>query len=347
MQILILVDLHRSSYKLIAELYRHILLSLGYDVSILKTPTSAVEREKITSLTKPKSVIIHITIGESFIPIKGAYNIAQPWHEWSRFPENWIRLLNNYDEVWSISGHVSELLKKSGLENHIEIVSPELVPEEIPNKISWMNSSPTRFYFVGEPHFRKGNHILMQGFIKAFPKIGDAKLTIKTSPDCEWDSPRKDIFLIKEFWEREKLLAEYSKHDCFVSASLAEGLGLPIAEAIKARTPICTNYWGGHKSLLKKNNFIEIEHEETYQVFTSNPEFYSEDQKCAYSSPSSVAQALLKFCKLTEKEKADMVHHSFQHLVMNYGKKISTLRIKEKLQAIKSKLCSNDQPVSD
>lgn len=347
MQILILVDLHRSSYKLIAELYRHILVSLGYDVSILKTPVSAVEREHITSLTKPKSVIIHITIGESFIPIKGAYNIAQPWHEWSRFPENWIKLLNNYDEVWSISGHISELLKKSGLENHIEIISPELVPEEIPKKTSWMNSSPTRFYFVGEPHFRKGNHILMQGFIKAFPQIGDAQLTIKTSPSCEWESPRKDIVLIKEYWEREKMLAEYSNHDCFVSASLAEGLGLPIAEAIKARTPICTNYWGGHKSLLKKNNFIEIEHEETFQVFTSDPEFYSEDQKCAYSSPSSVSQALLKFCTLDEKEKANLVQRAYQHLERNYGQEISALRVREKLQAIKSKLYSDDRRVSD
>ena len=92
-------------------------------------------------------------------------------------------------------------------------------------------------------------------------------------PSCEWKSPRDDIILIKEEWSREKLLAEYENHDCFVSTSLAEGLGLPIAEAIMAELPVCTNYWGGHKSLLTLEGFVEIEHEEIIQPFTSEPAF--------------------------------------------------------------------------
>jgi len=177
----------------------------------------------------------------------------------------------------------------------------------------------------------------MQGFMKAFPETGSALLTIKTSPSCEWKSPRDDIILIKEEWSREKLLAEYENHDCFVSTSLAEGLGLPIAEAIMAELPVCTNYWGGHRSLLTLGGFVEISHKEIIQPFTSDPAFYAEDQKCAYSSPESISQALKECTSISAKKRKEIVKVAKQFFFENYGSKVTHKSISKRLEEIKLK----------
>ena len=273
---LILTDFHRGSYHIIGNLF-HQLLSNLCEVEHIPTPQGDEQRK--TSLNKfNPEIALHITMGNGFVPIKNCYNIALPFHEWSKYPGTWIEKLNQFEEVWTTTDHVKHLLHDCGLNIPCFELPPALDSDGIPSKSCWNIFDSPRFLAVGEPHFRKGHHLLMQGFTKAFPEIGQAYLTIKTSPSCNWESPRKDISIIKEDWSRDKLLAEYTKHDCFISVSLGEGLGLPIAEAIMAKLPICTNFWGGHKSLLTDGGFIEIPHEEIIQPFTSDPAFYAENQ---------------------------------------------------------------------
>ena len=143
--------------------------------------------------------------------------------------------------------------------------------------------------------------------------------------------------LIKEKWSREKLLKEYTKHDCFISASLAEGLGLPIAEAIMAELPICTNFWGGHKSLLTRNGFVEIPHEEIIQPFTSDPAFYAENQKCAYSSPVRVKKALEKFLKTTPAERKEIARIAKNNFLKTFGRENALKNIESRLVEINKK----------
>ena len=283
-------------------------------------------------------IAIHNTLGEGFVPLVGCYNIALPAHEWSQFPQKWIERLNQFEEVWTTTDHVKDLLHDCGLKVPCFKLAPALDSDDIPSKSCWTISNSPRFFAVGEPHFRKGHHLLMQGFMKAFPEEGEAFLTIKTSPSCEWESPRNDIILIKEKWPREKLLAEYANHDCFVSASLAEGLGLPIAEAIMAKLPVCTNYWGGHTSLLRRGNFTEINHEEIIQPFTSDPAFYAENQKCAYSSPTNVAKALQQFLITSPYLREQMVNKAKRDFLKNYGSESASNKIKQRLEEINSLL---------
>ena len=330
----ILTDFHRGSYEIIGKLFQDTLKKIG-EVEQLTTTADPGERTNL-SQKACGGVVFHNTLGSSFIPIDGCYNIAMPLHEWSEYPKNWIKLLNNFDEVWTTTDHILEVLKRGGLNVPIFKLPPALDFENTLEKQDWNFSEKPKFYFVGEPHFRKGHHLLIQGYIKAFPQAGSALLTIKTSPSCGWDSPRDDIILIKEKWSREKLLAEYSNHDCFVSASLAEGLGLPIAEAIMAKLPICTNFWGGHKSLLTRGGFVEIEHEEIIQPFTSDPAFYAENQKCAYSSPAKVADAFLRFIQTTESDRKQITNIAKQQLLENYSSEIAQENISKRLKEINS-----------
>ena len=303
-------------------------------VSHLTTPKTSTERFKLNKFNSDK-IIFHNTLGERFIPQDGCYNIALPAHEWSEYPKDWIVLLNQFNEVWTTTTHVFNLLNRGGIKIPCFQLPPALISDYIPKKCVWSINENPRFLAVGEPHFRKGHHLLMSGFIQAFPQVGQAQLTIKTSPSCSWKSPREDIILIKDDWSREKLLAEYAKHDCFVSASLGEGLGLPVAEAIMAELPVCTNFWGGHKSLLTSGGFHEIPHEEIIQPFTSDPAFYAEDQRCAYSSPSNIRKSLEKFIKTKESDREEMVKKAKKFFLQNYGSKVTLRNIKNRLEEIK------------
>lgn len=335
MNFIILSDFHRGSYKIIGEIFQNNLQQLG-EVRNLPTPESLKERRDL-ALGLKGGIVFHNTLGSQFIPIKHCYNIAMPLHEWSEYPKNWINLLNKFDEVWTTTDHVLEALTRGGITTPVFRLPPALDSENIPEKQNWNLSEKPKFFFVGEPHFRKGHHLLMQGFMKAFPKQGKASLTIKTSPSCEWESPRDDIILIKENWTRDKLLAEYANQDCFISASLAEGLGLPIAEAVMSGLPVCTNFWGGHKSLLTRGGFVEIEHEEIIQPFTSDPAFYAEGQKCAFSSPSNIADAIHDFLHTSVEERKKMVNIAKEKFLQTYGSETVIKKFKARLKEINSK----------
>ena len=334
MKFYILTDFERGSYKIIGKLLQHSLSAFGY-VEHLDRPRN---RSKVSEFTQnlQGSILLHNTLGDGFTPLQKSYNIALPLHEWNKYPVRWIDRLNQFDEVWAATEHIMNLLENCGLKVPCFHLPPALDLDEIPSKKSWNVCAPPLFLAVGEPHFRKGHHLLMQGFMKAFPEIGEAHLTIKTSPTCNWESPRQDITVIKEDWPREKLLAEYAKHDCFVSTSLAEGLGLPIAEAIMAELPICTNFWGGHKSLLTPGGFFEIAHEEIIQPFTSDPAFYAEDQKCAYSSPKEVCLALQKFLKSTLNDRKNKVKVAKKHFLQHYGSSTTHANLHQRIEEINS-----------
>ena len=335
MDFLILTDFHRGSYEIIGNLYQDNLQQFG-EVKHFPTPVSLEERRDTAQRFKG-GVVFHNTLGKQFIPYDNCFNIALPFHEWSEYPKEWIKLLNQFDEVWTTTDHIQEILKRGGLTAPVFKLSPALDSEDITEKTNWRISDKPRFLFVGEPHFRKGHHLLIQGFMKAFPEAGSALLTIKTSPSCDWDSPRDDIILIKEKWSREKLLKEYTNHDCFISTSLAEGLGLPIAEAIMADLPVCTNFWGGHKSLLTQGGFIEIPHEEIIQPFTSDPAFYAENQKCAYSSPENIKNTIKKFLKTSQTERKEMTQIAKKKFLKTYGRANALKNIESRLVEINQK----------
>ena len=336
LNLLILSDFFRGSYKVVGELY-HKMLSPILETEHHPTPRCREERKEL-SIRFSGFIVLHNTLGEGFVPIKNCYNIAMPFHEWSEYPTNWIGLLDKFAEVWTTTNHVQDLLLRGGLSVPVHKLPPALDSENISVKESYEKKDIHRFFFVGEPHFRKGHHLLMNGYMKAFPIANEALLTIKTSPSCEWESPRKDIILVKEHWDRKHLIEEYSKHDCFVSASLAEGLGLPIAEAIMAKLPVCTNYWGGHKSLLKKETFLEVTHREIPQPFTSDPKFYAEGQKCAYSSPSAIRKALLKFLALNSEQKQKMTSAAKENFLKIYGSEFAKNNIQNRLKEIQKNL---------
>lgn len=331
--LVIITDRTNGSFTVIEHLYALAFQKLGYEVKTVIQPNNAYESERLSTELRGH-VVFHNTIGPNFSSIQGCVNVALPVHEWSKYPKKWAESLSLFDQIWVTTEHVETLLKDADTTAPILKLPPPLDLESIPQKQSWNSSEVFRFYFCGESHFRKGLHLLIPAFIEAFPKPRRATLTIKTGKACAWESPREDIILIKENWTREQCLNTYQHYDCYISTSLGEGFGLPVAEAILAGLPIATNYWGGHKSLLKPGAFFEISHIEILQPYASKPEYFVPGQRCCFSEVSSISGTLREIAESDASQRRLMTEGAKKHLLSTYGSDKCLAPIKDSLESL-------------
>jgi glycosyltransferase involved in cell wall biosynthesis len=278
-----LVDTDRPSYVEAAELYEEAFAALGLAVRTVDLAARGVSAG---------TWVLHHTIGPLFRPLPGAHNTAVVFHEWDRYPAAWVATLNAFQSIWAPSTHVADTLRASGVSVPIRSVPPPVAACRVPVKASWQASTPFRFLSIGEAHFRKGIHLLLDGFLHAFPTEGEATFTVKVSRGCTWRSPRGDITFVADRLHRDDLLDLYRTHDAYVSASLGEGLGLPVAEAVMAALPVVVNLWGGHCDLVQQSDCWPIAHDVVPQAFCSDPSYYAPGQRCAYSAPERIAAAM-------------------------------------------------------
>lgn len=326
----ILTDFARGSYEVIGRLYRLTLAGSGVPVAEEPIPASVEERENAEARLEGK-ILLHNTIGPLFHPLRKSFNIALPHHEWSRYPKGWVDTLNRFDEVWATSDFVVSVMRDSGVKTPILFMPPALDADAVPRKTDWEAGAPFRFHSCGEAHFRKGFHLLMEGFMSAFPETGVARLVIKTSPSLKWTPPREDIRIVTRWMTRDDLLADYKNHDAYVSASLGEGLGLPLAEAALAGLPVTANFWGGHESLLADGGFFNIGFREVDQFFCSDPSYFAPGQKCAFSTPEMIAEALRRVYESTPQERRVMAEKARERVLSGYGMDVCVKRIKNRL----------------
>lgn len=299
----ILSDRQRLSYRIVGQLRRRQFERLGYEVREAQTPETAADRHALAGKCRG-SLVLHNTLGFLMFPLPGCLNVALPGHEWNRYPVRWVKLLNAFDQVWTYSTHVEETLVRSGVSRPVIFLPLPVDAESVPEKTSFETEGPFRLLSCGEPHFRKGFHLLLLGFQKAFPQPGEATLTIKTSAGCPWISPREDIKILLEHLPRNDLLSLYHRFDAYITASLGEGLGLSVSESVMAGLPVAANHWGGHRDLLEAGSFFPISYTEVEQPFCSNPDYYAEGQCCALSSPEGIAETLRAIVSSSPSERA-------------------------------------------
>lgn len=328
-----------NSWKVIGGYFRQNLEEQGLTVVEEDLPSTVHARQQIKE-KYPQAVFFHNTMPAPGLPltdpncvpdirwqylgyrsdiIPGAKNILLPAYEFSRLPDPWVELYNRYDEIWVTTHHVARLLQQSGVRKPILRLPPALDREKTILKSDYQAHKPFRFLFVGEPIWRKGVHFLMYGFLKAFPKPGQAELMIKTSPNKDWVSLREDIKIVTERLPREEFLNLYAQSDAYISASLAEGLGLPIAEAIMAGLPVCTNQWGGHSDLLTPTGVFDLDFIEADRPWNGVPQFYTPGQKCALSDENAVAKALLRVYRSSDGERQKIAQQAREHFLKNYS----------------------------
>ncbi len=329
------------SWGIMAGLFKQSLEEAGAEVAMEALPTTPEARAAMKA-KYPDAVFFHNAMPAPSRPlsdpecvadvkwaylgyrsdvIEGAKNILLPAIEFSQIAEPWAEIFNRYDEIWTTTHHVERLLKSSGVRQTIRWMPPALDRRAWERKTDYAAAQPFRFLFVGEPIWRKGVHYLMFGFMKAFPRVGEAELLIKTSPSKDWISPREDIKIITERLPEAALGQLYATSDAYISASLAEGLGLPIAEAILAALPVCVNAWGGQKDLLTRGGFFPLKFVEAHRPYNGVPQFYIPGQRCALSDEDSVAEAMRKIVRTSASRRKRMAEKAREGLVKNFGER--------------------------
>lgn len=327
--IVILSEPSVASYGTIGALYHDTFRAMGVRSTLGVYPEARLPR------ASRGAVVLHNTLGFRFSPLPGAINVAVPFHEWSRYPAEWVARLNRFDEVWAASAYLAGVLRRSGVTVPVRFAPPALDLHPPRPKRAWSAHRPFRFLFVGEPHFRKGHHLLIEGFRRAFATSGLATLTIKTAPGCTWTVPDPRIRVIGERWSHHRMARLYGSHDGFVSASLAEGLGLGVAEAILARVPVAANCWGGHASLLAEGGYVKVAHRVVPQPYCSRPDFYAPGQQCALSSPDAVATAMERMVRMSPWDRERQAGRARAHVERRYGFRAASARLRAALAAMR------------
>jgi len=207
-------------------------------------------------------------------------NILYTTTETTLINKPYVKMFNNkYDMIWTASKFNVATLFSSGITIPIKLVphiidvdkfNPSLKPYKIKNKKSFN-------YIVNvDFSYRKGLHILLQAWLKAFSADDDVALIIKIVDFDFKDADRalnaigdllmhydytKDnhapILLIPHMIDEEYLPNLYVTGDIYVAPTLGEGFGLPIAEAMACGIPtITSNCSAPSEYVTDKNGFL-------------------------------------------------------------------------------------------
>lgn len=327
-----------ESYGTIGRLYRDTLRAMGLRVAIAPYPDRPPE-------LPAGSVVLHATLGYRLTPWAGVRNIAVPFHEWTRYPPAWAARLDAFDDVWAATPFLASVLRRSGVSRPIDVVPPALDLQPPLPKTSWTAGRPFRFLFVGEPHFRKGHHLLIEGFRRLRLGPERAVLTLKTSPSCAWRSTDPGIRVIAARWPAARMRRVYAAHDAFVSASLGEGLGLGVAEAMLAGLPVAATKWSGHAALVTPGGYLRIPHRVVPQPYCSRPDFFTPGQACGLASVDAVADAMAALLRMGPRSRAAQARLASAAIRRRFGFEICSRRLHAALAA--GHEVASDEDVAD
>ena len=181
------------------------------------------------------------------------------WEE-SAFPSKWVRNVNLFlDGITTISKHVAKILRDAGVE--IEIHNVGIGVDHLPISFTAPSERPHSALFeilhVSSCFPRKGVDLLLEAFARAFTRLDQVRLTIKTFPNPHNKIEEQitklsrrypnlaPITLINRDISEKDLSALYQRSSVVVLPSRAEGFCLPAAEAILAGRPVIITGWGG------------------------------------------------------------------------------------------------------
>lgn len=203
---------------------------------------------------KPKDVVIDPKASVSVhmgVPhvvkgwYKGAYRVCFTMWETDQLPRAFINWLSQYDEILVPCTHNVELFGK----HHPKV---NYIPLGVDT--SWWTpqkrtpNDKFRFQAAGSVWSRKG----LDAVVKAFNllKLPDAELHIKAAPharDVPTDELGKNVFLNREWMDKETQRDWFNKADCFVAPARGEGFGLIPLQAIALGIPTIVSKSSGQE----------------------------------------------------------------------------------------------------
>jgi len=212
---------------------------------------------------------VALSTGLNLFSNSGRYRIGYTTCEVDGIPENWVRVLNEMDEVWTTSKFTKWAFKRSGVKKPIYII-----PEGVDPNYFHLNIEPFNYKELigpdGQPYAfegkfkfisnfawgrRKGVEELFKAFRQEFSEDEDVCLILKVLPSYAGEKILESaeklyyrkgaapIFIYDIEMKRWELPRFYAMGDVFVLPTHGEGFGLPMCEALAMGLPvIATGY---------------------------------------------------------------------------------------------------------
>lgn len=205
------------------------------------------------------------------------YRIGWTMLETDLIPKEWVSILNEMDEVWTCSKFNKNTFLDSGVNKPIYVIPLGINKDLFNPNIRPLNKNKenTRFTFVSMFEFgeRKAPDILMKAFNDEFKADENVQLLLKVNNNDPNMNVYKEISKFRlqmgkapifmlyntDFYE-DTLGAFYKLGDCFVSASMGEGWGMPQIEAAACGLPVITTGWSGVTEFLNKDNSYLVDY---------------------------------------------------------------------------------------
>lgn len=198
-------------------------------------------------------------------------------YETSILPDVWRSAIDHVDYALPSSNFSKEVFVNSGWPEEKCIVIPHGIIKSDFNdksKVTLGTNKTFKFLNVSIPHYRKNIDILLDAYYSAFSNKDDVCLVLKTSlskPKNYFEidlkkaiygiqkkhQGRRDLPQVEIIQKKfDSIIPLYNSCDCLVSASSAEGFGLPLLEALAAGMLVVSPRCSGQLDFLNDKNSL-------------------------------------------------------------------------------------------
>lgn len=233
-------------------------------------------KDKLTNEYKYGINLIHVNMDDfSYFykhnkdTFQGHYNIAYWLWEVSDFPEKWIPLINQLDEVWTPAEYVSESIRK--VTNKPVRTIPYSVEAEYDEKYDreYFHLPNDQFLVLMMYDFnsiseRKNPKGCIEAFKKAYSKEDNVGIVIKIShaDENEFEQLKQlldgyNVYFIDKILTKVEVNSLIHDVDVYLSLHRAEGFGLVLAESMLMKTAtVASNYSANTEFQTKENSCL-------------------------------------------------------------------------------------------
>ena len=190
--------------------------------------------------------------------------------EYTKIPSVYIDSLNSMDAICTASKWGVEVLKNNGVKIPCHVV-PGGVDHSIFNSLNRsLDNKKFRFLLIGKTENRKGTDLVIRAFNEAFKGDRRVKLSLYIdNPHLRQFNADEFLYSLKESYSLQYPINNievrhfdddisnvYNTHHVAVFGSKAEGIGLPIVEAMSSGMPVIVPFNSGITEYASSENSI-------------------------------------------------------------------------------------------
>ncbi len=221
-----------------------------YDVSLIGKTLNVKDPAVLRAVHSPVDMNMGVVLHEQpkstwdMLPFDRKIAIV-PW-ETTQIPPSWVSRINRCQALFVPCKQNIEAFKNSGVKIPIELIHWGIDPKMF-YPVERTSGRPFTFGTMGALSYRKGTDILVQAFLRAFPKEQDVQLICKTSFNGFMFATRdKRVKVDMTPVDHSELMnLFFKKVDCFVFPTRGEGFGLTPLEAMATGMPAIVTDWSG------------------------------------------------------------------------------------------------------